>query len=175
MRGEPRGITISSAQFGSCRSPGPDPGVSTTITCTNGWLDCEGDGVPDPSCTFNGDTIGDLEQQPPSFPGLPGNGGFFITCIPPALGGLPGVIATCTAVTTDGDLDCDKTKVVDVACTGETPCFLFGFDAACEAADGTVCQVSVCTDPPAGTCDGVSAAACCTSTPAADGTDCSVA
>jgi hypothetical protein len=39
--------------------------VSTTVTCTNAWLDCQGDGVPDPSCTFTGDTVGDLGQQPP--------------------------------------------------------------------------------------------------------------
>jgi hypothetical protein len=167
--------------------PGPDPGVSTTVTCdADTLLDCNGDGVPDPSCTFTGDTIGTLEQQPPSFPGAPGNGGFFITCLPPALGGTPGATATCTAVTTDGDLDCDKTKVVDVTCPGSTPCQLYdeaqnglpagggtqaGADATCDAADGTVCTVSVCDDL---VCDGSTSGSCCTvQSNAPDGTDCS--
>ena len=92
------------------------------MTCTDAWLDCQGDGVPDAQCDFSGDTVGDLAQQPPSFPGAPGVGGFFLTCIPPALGGTPGATAICTAVTTDGDLDCDKTKVVEVACPGLSPC-----------------------------------------------------
>ena len=76
------------ASRGLTCTPGPDPGVSTTVTCTNAWLDCEGDGTPDPSCTFTGDTEGTLGQQPPSFPGHPGDGGFFVTCIPPSLGGI---------------------------------------------------------------------------------------
>ncbi len=103
-------------------TPGPDPGVSTTVTCTDAFLDCNGDGTPDGSCTFNGDTVGTLGDPPSGFPGAPLPGGFFLTCIPPALGGSPGATAVCTAVTTDGDLDCDKTKVVEVTCPGLSPC-----------------------------------------------------
>ena len=161
-------------------TPGPDPGVSTTVTCTDAWLDCEGDGTPDPSCTFTGDTVGDLAQQPPSFPGVPGNGGFFVTCIPPSLGGAPGATAVCTAVTTDGDLDCDKTKVVEVQCFGETPCFVYGLeegligdgDLACQAAAGTACLTSICDNTlnVGGSCSG---GVCCVDSPVPDGTDCS--
>ena len=160
-------------------TPGPDPGVSTTVTCTNAWLDCNGDGTPDPECVFNGDTVGTLGQQPPAFPGVPGNGGFFITCVPPALGGSPGATAQCTAVTTDGDEDCNKQKVVTVDCVGEDYCAQFaaelGFadgDAACQALTGTVCVQSVCDEnlSGGGTCTG---GICCVDSPAPPGTDCS--
>ena len=164
----------------SC-APGPDPGVSTTITCENALLECDGNLLTtETECVFTGDTEGVLGQQPPGFPGAPGNGGFFITCIPPSLGGAPGATAVCTAVTTDGDLDCDKTKVVEVQCLGEPPCFLYGVeegfpgdgDAACQAATGTACVTSVCDDSlaVAGSCSG---GLCCVDTPAPDGTDCS--
>jgi hypothetical protein len=153
--------------------PGPDPGVTTTVTCTDAWLDCEGDGTPDPECVFTGDTGGALGQQPPSFPGVPGNGGFFVTCIPPALGGLPGVVAECTAVTTDGDEDCNKVKSVEVTCVGETPCFIYeAGEGSCDANDGSVCINSICDDSlnVGGSCAG---GICCVSTNAPDGTDCS--
>ncbi|NND29405.1 MAG: hypothetical protein HKN97_12505, partial [Myxococcales bacterium] len=177
---------VPSGLAGLTCTPGPDPGVSTTVTCTDALLDCQGDGISDASCTFTGDTVGDLEQQPPAFPGAPGVGGFFLTCIPPALGGTPGATATCTAVTTDGDLDCDKTKVVEVTCPGSTPCQLYdeaqnglpagggtqaGADATCDAADATVCTSSTCDDL---TCDGSTSGSCCAvAANAPDGTDCS--
>ncbi|MDH3726246.1 MAG: hypothetical protein OER77_01840, partial [Myxococcales bacterium] len=165
----PNGLT------GLTCTPGPDPGVSTTVTCdADTLLDCQGDGVPDPSCTFTGDTEGTLGQQPPAFPGLPGDGGFFITCLPPALGGTPGSTATCTAVTTDGDLDCDKTKVVDVACPGLTPCDQYAADGfVCD--DGTVCTTDTCNDALAvgGTCGSADNGPCCVTTNLPDGTDCS--
>ncbi|MBT8451636.1 MAG: hypothetical protein KJO40_06695 [Deltaproteobacteria bacterium] len=171
---------VPNGNVGLTCTPGPDPGVSTTVSCTDAWLDCDGDGTPDPSCTFTGDTVGDLEQQPPSFPGVPGNGGFFVTCIPPALGGSSGAVAVCTAVTTDGDTDCDKVKTVEVNCVGEPPCFLYGVeegfpgdgDATCQAATSTSCTTSVCDDTLniGGSCSG---GICCVDTPAPNGTDCS--
>ena len=154
-------------------TPGPDPGVSTTVTCTDAFLDCQGDGVPDAQCDFSGDTIGDLSQQPPSFPGVPGVGGFFLTCIPPALGGTPGVTAVCTAVTTDGDLDCDKTKTVEVTCPGLSPCVAQGCtpgDPGCAFCDdGNDCTEDVCIEAGgAATCPNASEpdGTVCTSQPA---------
>ena len=146
-------------------TPGPDPGVSTTITCTDAWLDCNGDGTPDPECVFTGDTEGTLGQQPPSFPGAPGNGGFFITCIPPALGGPPGATPVCTAVTTDGDVDCDKTKVVEVACPGLAPCDQYAVDGfLCD--DGNSCTANACDNALAvgGSCGLANNGSCCTTT-----------
>ena len=104
-------------------TPGPDPGVSTTVTCTDAWLDCDGDGVADPSCSWGDDTLGALGQGPAGFPGAPPTGTFFVTCIPPALGGIPGQQVTCTAVTTDGDLDCEKPKVATIDCPGLPHCY----------------------------------------------------
>jgi len=192
----------------SC-TPGPDPGVSTTITCDAvTLLDCEGDGVPDASCTINGDTLGTTASNTPvacatdadcvaAIGPLPGivcntstntcdlsntnpfvNASFFMACIPPALGGLPGVSPECTAITTDGDLDCDKTKVVSINCRGLAPCAQLGQDngfspdqaggdATCQALLTTVCQSSVCDDA------GGTAPATCVDSPVADGTDCS--
>jgi len=188
-------------------TPGPDPGVSTTITCNAATLlDCQGDGVPDAECVISGDTLGVLpELLDNTFPCAtdgdcaaiaPGatcdlsnfcdfsdanpnlSASFFMACVPLALGGLPGVTASCTAVTTDGDVDCDKTKVVSITCEGLTPCMQFGQDngftpdpaggdAACQALLTTVCQTSVCDDA------GGTAPATCVDSPAADGTDCS--
>ncbi len=157
--------------------PGPDPGVSTTITCVGGQVDCDGNPLStETSCTFSGDTTGVVGGGPTAQPGT-----WFAGCIPPALGGTPGAIVTCTAVTTDGDLDCDKTKVVSITCPGLSPCANFGAangqtanqaggNAACEAAAGTVCTTDVCNNTG---CDGATAAACCTNTPVADGTNCS--
>ena len=201
-----------SAQGLTCK-PGPDPGVSTTITCTagtvpeTGLLDCEGDGAPDASCTIKGDTLGVLPEFfdgvipgtpiacasaadcEKAVPGLPGiecvdnecdfsntnprlNTSFVVACAPPGppFFGTPGVTVTCTAVTTDGDNDCDKTKTVQVECPGLSPCTTFGGDAACQAAAGTVCVSSTCNE---GTCDGLTATACCDDANAPDGTDCS--
>jgi hypothetical protein len=136
------------------------------VTCTDAFLDCQGDGTPDASCTFTGDTEGTLGQQPPSFPGVPGVGGFFLTCIPPALGGSPGVTAVCTAVTTDGDLDCDKTKTVEVTCPGLSPC-----DPANPAAPDCD-DLDDCT---ADSCDESSGSAVCVNDVVPDGTVCTSA
>lgn len=129
----------------SC-APGPDPGVSTTVTCTNALLDCDGDLIDEPSCTFSGDTLGEPGQQAPDwFLSDPGEGGFHVLCIPPALGGIPGAIAECTAITTDGDEDCDKTKVVQITCPGLPPCDPSLID--CD--DGNECTIDSC-DPSSG-------------------------
>ena len=104
--------------------------MSTSITCNAAaLLDCEGDGVPDAECVISGDTIGVLPELldgvipcatnadcfaatgdsnatcnagfcdfSNSNPNL--NASFFIACVPPALGGLPGAVPECTAVTT---------------------------------------------------------------------------
>jgi len=124
--------------------PGPDPGVTTTVTCTNLLLDCDGDFIEDPSCTWSGDLTGSVG----SFPGGPDDGNFFAFCVPPALGGIPGVMGSCTAVTTDGDEDCNKTKVVEINCAGlnfcDTPA------GACD--DGNDCTANDC-DRSAQVCD----------------------
>ncbi|MGB8432684.1 MAG: hypothetical protein WCE38_00280, partial [Burkholderiales bacterium] len=122
-------------------TPGPDPGVSTTVTCTDLFLDCNGDGSPDPSCTWQGDATGAVGLPPAQFPGPPGQGNFFVTCIPPALGGNPGATGQCTAVTTDGDLDCNKTKVVDITCPGLNPCNTPGV-----CSDSNDCTADQCTN-----------------------------
>ncbi len=140
-------------------TPGPDPGVSTTVTCTgDAFIDCDGDGTPDPSCTWSGDTTGVTGAPPPAFPGDPGAGNFFLSCIPASQGGFGGIV-TCTAVTTDGDLDCDKTKTVDVACPSIDPfCELVDCD------DGNDCTDDVC--------DSSSGTGVCVNDPSPSGTSC---
>ena len=124
---------------------GPDPGVSTTIACTNALPDCTGDGTPDSSCTFDSGmsvkvpvsldepcmtpadcgAVGaacvaglcDFSAAAPRF-----DAGFVVACLPPEDGDfLPGTPATCYAVVSDGDVDCDKTQVVDLDCPGFSP------------------------------------------------------
>ncbi len=163
-------------------APGPDPGVSTTVTCVDdfgtGQIDCDFNPLTtETECTFNGDTLGATPVGGPLVPNAPGAGAFVAACTPPALGGPAGAILTCTAVTTDGDEDCNKVKVVSINCPAIPPCGQYaveegfaGGDAACQAAAGTVCQVSTCNE---GTCDGATAAACCENVDAPDGTDCS--
>ncbi len=165
----------------SC-TPGPDPGTPTTVvTCSGGAsaIDCTGTGTPAPSCTFTGDTLGGIGDPPPG-PLAPGEGGFFVACAlfdddgdpaTPEVPVTPGATVTCTAVTTDGDTDCDKTKTIDVTCPGIPPCQDFGGDAACEAASPSVCQVGTCNES---VCDGSTAASCCDYTPVdcSDGNDC---
>ncbi len=98
----------------SC-DPGPDPGVSTTITCTNALLDCTDDGTEDSSCVIDADTAGvSVEVVNGSTPTF--TAAFFVACVPPDLGGTPGVTITCTAVSTDGDVDCDQVRVVEIDC-----------------------------------------------------------
>jgi hypothetical protein len=168
--------------------PGPDPGVSTTITCNAAaLLDCEGDGIPDGSCTINADTLGTLPEFldglvpcvtavdcgvpdaacdggfcdfSASNPNL--NANFFLACVPPALGGIPGATIVCTAETTDGDLDCNKIKIVNVNCPGLPPCDPSLID--CD--DGNDCTEDSC-DPSSGV--GV-----CINNPSPAGTACIV-
>lgn len=102
---------VADGTVGLMCAPGPDPGVSTTINCTNAVLDCTGDGAPDASCTFNSATPGARLGTDDT---LIAN--FFVECIPPASGGMPGATITCTAVTSDGDLDCDMSRAVTVDC-----------------------------------------------------------
>ncbi len=98
----------------SC-TPGPDPGISTTVTCTNLRIDCDGrPNTTETSCTFSGDTLGTV--------GGSGEGAFDVSCIPPGLGGIPGVVGTCTAITTDGDEDCNKSKTFAIRCPGPNAC-----------------------------------------------------
>lgn len=94
----------------SC-TPGPDPGVSTTITCTNGVLDCTGDGTPDPSCTVTADTPGALSETPDELVAE-----FFVTCAHST-----DLTITCTAIASDGDLDCDKIKLLTIDCRDVDP------------------------------------------------------
>jgi len=103
----PQGLTCT---------PGPDPGVSTIITCANAVLDCTGDGIPDPSCTINSDTPGTISEVDDTFVA-----NFYVACVSPASGGTPGAAITCTANTSDGDLDCDAIKIVAVSCPDLSP------------------------------------------------------
>lgn len=111
---DPQTCTVS-PQGLSC-TPGPDPGVWTIITCADAVLDCTGDGIADPFCTFDAE-----------MPGIPSEGtdalvaSFFVECLPPSSNGMPSVTATCTALTSDGDVDCDKTKLVTVSCPEPSP------------------------------------------------------
>ncbi len=164
-------------------TPGPDPGVSTTVTCdSNGLIDCQGDFVFDASCSWGGDVTGNLGSGIPvpvllGGPG-PDRGGFFVACNP---GAVPGSTVTCTAVTTDGDIDCDKSKIVQFDCPGLLPCEDFDVanggtgdqaaaDALCDA-DPVDCLVGFCDN---GACDGATAGACCATANAPASTPCQV-
>ena len=171
-------------------TPGPDPGVSTTITCTSNpgpgetetaLIDCEGDFIPNPSCTLNGDTLGNIVPTPGP-PGLPPNPflnlSAIVGCAPP-LGvpgvippGTPGAVVTCTAVTTDGDVDCDKTKVVSFTCPGLSPCeTLGGGPGTCLPGD----DCPACDDANDCTANTCSGAAVCGNAPLVSGTICTSA
>ena len=155
-------------------------------------INCDGSGQPAANCVFDGDTLGVIGAPPPGPPPAlggpgPGEGGFFVACVlcddayvtatggqdprcPTATGQAlaPGATVTCTAVTTDGDTDCDKTKVVQLTCPGLTACQAFeAGGGTCD--DGSVCTDNVCTD--AG-CDGT-VAGCCTNPATNEGGDCS--
>ncbi len=145
-------------------TPGADNGVSTTVTCdANGLIDCEGDFNFDGSCTWNGAATGTTGAGVPvpvllGGPG-PEAGGFFVACNPAA----PGSDVTCTAVTTDGDTDCDKTKTVTFTC----PSVHFCDDPRADCDDGNECT----TD----TCDRVAAACVNDNVPAGGGNNCTSA
>ena len=184
-------------------TPGPDLGVSTTITCVStpansAALDCDLNGVPDASCTFNGDTLGTVGGQP-SGPLNPADGGFavgFALCTQAIVDGTdpgcgiaypcpipvvcadaaqvgsplaPGATMTCTAVTTDGDDDCQKTKSVTVTGPGLSPCAQLG---CLEGQDCAFCDDGItCT---ANTCDDSSGTPVCPNEARPAGSDCSV-
>lgn len=138
--------------------PGPDPGVTTTITCVGGQIDCDGDPLTtETECVFGpGDELGTL--------GAPADtGSWFAGCIPPALGGAPGAIVTCTAVTTDGDLDCNKTKEVSIECPGIDPCNDPANPDPCD--DSDACTIDLCdSSTGAAVCDnsGINDGGACT-------------
>ena len=157
---------IPQDQNGDPLNAAPD-GVRTIVTCTGGSIDCDMDGTADTECEYNGDQLGTMFTNIGSM-NVPNPATFDVLCD----SGTPGAILTCTAYTTDGDADCDKTKIVEVTCPGDSPCTTYGGDAACEAAAGTVCTVDTCNEA---TCDGATAAACCDNTPVANSpiTDCS--
>ena len=99
------------------------------------------------------------------------NWSFFALCLPPEVGGTPGAIVTCTAVTTDGDVDCDKTKVATFTCPGLPPCETLGGGAGtCDETDCPACDDG--NDCTANTCSG---AAVCGNAPLATGTACTSA
>lgn len=103
----PQGLTCT---------PGPDRGVSTIITCDDAVLDCTGDGIVDPSCTIDSDTPGLTSEVDDTLVA-----DFFVVCGPPQTAGAPASIVTCNAVTSDGDIDCNKTKVITVNCLEPSP------------------------------------------------------
>ncbi|MDH3622608.1 MAG: hypothetical protein OEQ49_01950 [Myxococcales bacterium] len=163
----PEGLTC----YPACSPPGgPDTcptAPTTTITCgANALLDCEGDLIPDASCVFNGDTLGIVGDQPPvpvavGGPG-PNAGGFYVACDP---AGVPGATITCTAVTTDGDNDCDKTKVVSIDCPGLSPCD----PAATPPPPDCTVGLGSCES---GACDDSSGSAVCVTSNLPSGTSC---
>ena len=141
--------------------------VRTTVDCGGAPMDCTNNGIfgGATSCTYDGNQLGSL-PNPTTGQSDPNPPDFGVNCD----NELPGATITCTAYTTDGDRDCDKIKTVDVNCPGLSNCEVFGGDAACQAAAGTVCVTSTCNG---NTCDGASAATCCDDVNATDGTDCS--
>ncbi len=155
----------------SC-TPGPDPGVSTTVTCasTLGACAISCDGLnPAASCTFSGDTLGNIGDPPPGAL-APGVGGFFVSCATvdddgdpntPNVPATPGDSITCTAVTTDGDVDCDKTKEVALTIVGDDGCL--GDD--CD--DGNDCTTDFCD-----LSSGTPGPPLCVNNPIPDGTPC---
>ncbi len=96
-------------------TPGPDPGVSTTIACTEGVLDCTGDGISDSSCTISADTPGTSAEGSDSLVAS-----FYVACVSPPSPETPAPTITCTAIITDGDIDCNETKLVTVRCPEPT-------------------------------------------------------
>ena len=112
---DPQSCVPSDTAGLTCTS-GPDPGVSTTITCADAVLDCTGDGIPDPFCTINSNTPDTRLEVDGTLVA-----DFFVACVPPAPTGMPGSTITCTAVTSDGDLDCDRTKLISVICPEPNP------------------------------------------------------
>jgi hypothetical protein len=135
--------------------PGADVGVSTTVTCTSNtatetaFLDCDFDPLTvDTECTFIGDTLGATPVTNPTVPDLTGGivpgvlGAFAVSCLPPILGGLPGAVIECSAVTTDGDADCNKVKRTRVNCPGVLPCDTPPFPDICD--DANPCTADLC-------------------------------
>ncbi|KPK15132.1 MAG: hypothetical protein AMJ62_10315, partial [Myxococcales bacterium SG8_38] len=177
---DPQTCSVTPEGIDCVPAPEPAGGVSTTITCVDGRIDCDFNPLTtETSCTFSGDTLGNTPVLGPIVPNTPGDGAFAVACIPPALGGAPGATVVCTAVTTDGDEDCNKVKTVSVNCPGLTPCQAFdeanggsgtqgGADAFCDSADGTECIASACVN--AG-CDGTTAN-CCVGSNTPGGTVC---
>lgn len=123
-------------------TPGPDPGVSTTVECPGALLDCTGDGNLDASCTMTIEmlaSVPDLPDGPVSCVdaadcGVEGaacvgefcdfsaltptlNANFYVACDSASAVGEPVPdVVTCTAVTTDGDVECDKQATLEIAC-----------------------------------------------------------
>jgi len=149
-------------------------------------MDCNIDGAPDfvspgvQGCVFNGDIVGTLGQQLPSALN-PGEGGYavaFPLCTAAFQGaGLcttigeplaPGATMTCVATTTDGDLDCNKTKSVTLTGPGLSPCAAVGCAPGVDCAycdDGIECS----TD----TCNSSTGSAVCVHNPRSSSTACS--
>ncbi len=101
-------------------TPGADPGVSITVTTDIGSLDCDQDGTADgTSCVLVGNQLdmGDFDFICPG-------------------GSPPGTTATITAVITDGDLDCDKSKQITISCGNGSGVCGDGFVNGGEACDG---------------------------------------
>jgi hypothetical protein len=163
----------------TCESPG---GVAAPMDCDNNgtFENTDGSGCEYNSTSQNDSTgelfnptTGQTDPNPPDFGVNCDNAG-------------PGETITCTAYTTDGDRDCDKTKDIPVNCAGSTPCALYGAangqtedqaggDAACQAsASSQICLASVCDSAgdTNGTCSGT-ARECCVDTPINDNVDCS--
>ena len=137
-----------------CGLPPPDgtiPQVCLPAVCApTTVLNCGGASV-DPECVFSGDTLGAPGDAPPALLAA-GPGGFLVGCTiadddgnpnTPPVALTPGAAVTCTADTTDGDIDCDKQKTVQVFCPGLTPCQAAG-PGFCD--DGNDCTADSCND-----------------------------
>ena len=97
-------------------TPGPDPGVSTTVRCPDAILDCTGDGAPDESCSFDARTS---DASPDGMAELVAS--FFVACAPRSPDEAESALTTCAAVATDGDMDCDRTRLVTIDCSLAEP------------------------------------------------------
>ena len=133
---------------GSCNALG-----GPTACVPNAVIDCTGTNTPAANCMYNGDVLGAIGAPAPG-PLNPGQGGFFVACVladndgnpsTPPVAVTPGATVTCQATTTDGDVDCNKTKIVQVTCPGLSPCeaFLSG-GGSCD--DGNDCTADSCND-----------------------------
>ena len=144
----PEGLTCTPGQDPSLE-PGVESGLTTTVTCVgtlpkgdnDNAIDCDGNPFSaEEECVFSGDLLGKVGQGPVR--GGPFPGTFYLK----GANLQPGSGITCTAVSTDGDKDCDKTKVlIAPKVPGLGPCDQYADDGfVCDNLND--CQTGSCND-----------------------------